>query len=59
MFIRLHTKEGNQQMDVRVELITFIVAEKSGSTILMDGVVEISVKENPEEIMLLMTKQIN
>jgi hypothetical protein len=41
MFIRLHTKEGNQQMDVRADLITFIVSEDSGSVILIEGVVEV------------------
>jgi hypothetical protein len=59
MFIRLHTKEGDQQMDVRADLITFIVSEDSGSVILIDSVVEVPVNESPEEILLLMTKQIN
>jgi hypothetical protein len=59
MFIRLHTKEGNQQMDVRADLITFIVSEDSGSVILIEGVVEVPVVESPEEILLLITKRIN
>jgi hypothetical protein len=58
MFIRLNSQTG-EQMDLRASLITLIIENEHGSTVLLDSVVEILVKETPEEIKLLLNKSLN